>query len=348
MAKSSGITFEQIIAELQRKVYRPIYFLCGETDYYIDQISNYIEQHILSEDEKDLNQTVFFGKDSAIDQIISAARRYPVMSPYQVIIVKEAQELRDIDNLIYYLQKPLTSTILTFCYKHGKLDKRKKVASHIGNVGLLYETPPIYDNQVAGWITSYTKSIGLVVDSKAANMLADFLGTDLSRIVNEINKLKIILPNDNNRITPELVERNIGISKNYNAFEFCRAIGTRNILLANRIVEYVGNNDKQLTIHQLLPVLFSYFVTTLHLRYLQKPAKEHPSGHTLESAAAILKIHPYLLRDNQTAIQHYSEDKLIEIIHLIRIADAKSKGFETTSTTNGYQLLKELTFRILH
>ena len=232
MAKQASATFEQILSSMKSKAFAPVYLLRGEEDYYIDKISHYAEHEILSEDEKAFNLTIFYGKELAsADDVILAAKRYPMMSDYQVIIVKEAQNLKDWSRLEFYLKQPLKSTILIICYKHGKVDKRLKYVQSVDKNGILFESKRLYDNQVAGWIGSYCRERGIAIDVKATNMLAEFLGTDLSRIVNEIDKLIIILKDKGSKnITIDLVEQNIGISKEYNNFELIEALDRKSVV----------------------------------------------------------------------------------------------------------------------
>ena len=243
MAKQE-ITCEDILKELKAKHYAPIYYLMGEEPYYIDAIADYIAEHVLSETEKEFNQTIVYGADVDIATIINAAKRYPMMSEHQVVIVKEAQALRGLEELSYYLQKPQPSTILVFCHKHGALDRRKKLAAEIEKKGILFESKKLKEGQLPAFITSYMKRRGLDMEPKATSMLADFVGTDLSRLTGEMEKLIITLPKNQTRITPEQIERNIGISKDYNNFELRAALVEKDVLKANRIVKYFEENPK--------------------------------------------------------------------------------------------------------
>ncbi len=339
MAKQA-VTYDQIIAALQRKEYKPIYMLMGDEPYYIDKIADFIEQNVLTEDEKAFNQTVVYGKDADLGEIIMAAKRFPMMAEHQVIIVKEAQNIKNLDNLVFYLKQPQPSTILVFCYKYGKLDGRKKYTTEIAAKGVLFESKKLYDNQVAGWIEDYCKSKNLGIDPKAANMLADFLGNDLSRIVGEIDKLRIVIEQKGtHQITPEIVERNIGISKDYNTFELVKALGEHDIVKSNRIADYFGKNPKNNPLVKTIVVLFGFFGNLLLYHSLKDKSQMN--------VAAELHINPYFVRDYQQAARYYNSGKTLQIISDIRAADAKSKGFGNASTTDD-ELLKELVFRILH
>ncbi|MDR1698980.1 MAG: DNA polymerase III subunit delta, partial [Prevotellaceae bacterium] len=266
MAKQE-YSYEQILAELKSRQFRPIYFLMGEEPYYIDLLTDYITENVLTPDEREFNQTIMYGKDVDIDTIINTAKRFPMMSDYQVVVVKEAQNIKNMDNLMYYLQKPLKSTILVFNYKNGTLDRRKKLTSEIDKAGILFESKKIYDNQVAGWINNYVRQKNISIDAKATMMLAEYLGTDLSRIVNELDKLLITKPADAKSITPELVEENIGISKDFNNFELLNAVIQKDVLKCNRIIQYFAQNPKNNPLVVTLTVLFNYFATLMLYHY---------------------------------------------------------------------------------
>ena len=233
MAKET--TYEEIARELKNRIYKPVYYLMGEESYYIDRISEYIAQTVLNENEKEFNQTIVYGADTDIATVINAAKRYPMMSKYQVVIVKEAQNIKNIEELVYYLQKPLDSTILVLCHKHGTLDRRKKLAAEIEKVGVLFESKKIKDAQLPGFISSYLKRRSVEIEPKASEMMAEFVGADLSRMAGELEKLIITLPRGQKRITPEQIERNIGISKDYNNFEL------RNALVAKDVFQGIPN-----------------------------------------------------------------------------------------------------------
>lgn len=334
------LTCEAILKELKEKKYYPIYFLMGEESYYIDLIADYITNHILTDTEKEFNQTIVYGADTDIASIINAAKRYPMMSEHQVVIVKEAQTLRGLDELSYYLQKPQKSTILVFCHKHGVLDRRKKLAIEIEKSGILFESKRLKEAQLPAFINSYMKRRGIDLESKAVSMLADFVGTDLSRLTGEMEKLIITLPKNQTRITPELIERNIGISKDYNNFELRAALVEKDILKANRIVKYFEENQKNNPIQLTLSLLFGFF-SNLMLTYYAPDKSE-------QGIAAFLGLKtPWQAREYQNAMQKYSGVKTMHIISYIRNADAATKGIRNTSSNDG-DILRELVFRILH
>lgn len=339
MAKQE-VTYDDILKELRAKQYRPVYYLMGEESYYIDLIANYIANNILTETEKEFNLTVVYGGDTDIASIINAAKRYPMMSEHQVIIVKEAQSVRNMEELSYYLQKPLTSTILVLCHKHGVLDRRKKLAAEIEKNGVLFESKKIKENQLPAFITSYMKRKGFDMDPKAISMLTDFVGTDLSRLTGELEKLIITNPKNQTRITPEQIELNIGVSKDYNNFELRSAIIERDILKANKIVKYFDENPKTNPIQMTLSLLFGFF-SNLMLAYYA-PEK------TEQGIAAFLGLKtPWQSREYLMAMKRYSGIKTMQIIGEIRAADAQSKGIGNSSLSNG-DILRELIFKIFH
>ena len=264
MAKET--TYDEIARDLKNRVYKPVYYLMGEESYYIDRISDYIAQTVLTEEEREFNQTILYGVDTDVASIINAAKRYPMMSEYQVVIVKEAQNVKKIEELSYYLQKPLMSTILVICHKNGVLDKRKKLAAEISKIGVLFESKKMKDAQLPGFIASYLKRKQVDIEPKASEMMAEFVGTDLNRMAGELDKLIITLPAGSRRITPEQIERNIGVSKDYNNFELRNALLTRDVLKANKIIKYFEENPKTNPIQSTLSVLFGFF-SNLMLAY---------------------------------------------------------------------------------
>lgn len=338
MAKE--ITYEEIVRNLKNRVYSPVYFLMGEEDYYIDRISDYIMDTVLSEVEKEFNLTVLYGADTDMAGVINAAKRYPMMSEHQVIVVKEAQGLKGMEDLVYYLQKPLLSTILVFCYKHGTLDRRKKITAEIEKAGVLFESKKLKDTQLPGFISSFLKRKKVEIEPKASEMIAEFVGTDLNRLAGELEKLIITLPPGATRITPEQIERNIGISKDYNNFELRSALIEKDVLKANRIVKYFNDNPKNNPLQLTLAVLFNFF-SNLMLAYYA-PEK------TERGIAAQLGLRsPWQSREYMAAMRRYKGIKVMQIIEAIRTCDAKSKGIDNSSMSDG-DLLKELVYVILH
>ena len=338
MAKET--TYEEIARDLKNRIYKPVYYLMGEESYYIDRISEYIAQTVLNENEKEFNQTILYGADTDIATIINAAKRYPMMSKYQVVIVKEAQGVKNIDELSYYLQKPLESTILVLCHKHGVLDRRKKLAAEIEKVGVLFESKKIKDTQLAGFITSYLKRKSIEIEPKASEMMAEFVGTDLSRMAGELEKLIITLPKGQKRITPEQIEQNIGISKDYNNYELRNALIIKDVFKANQIIKYFEENPKTNPLQMTLSVLFNFF-SNLMLAYYAPEKSE-------QGIAAQLGLKsPWQSKDYLAAMRRYSGVKVMQIIGEIRYCDAKSKGVGNSSLGDG-ELLRELVYKILH
>lgn len=339
MAKQE-LSCDDILKELRAKQYRPIYYLMGEESYYIDLIADYITDNVLSETEKEFNLTVVYGADVDIATVINAAKRYPMMSEYQVVIVKEAQAIRNMEELSFYLQKPLNSTILVICHKHGTLDKRKKLAAEVEKVGILFESKKIKDSQLPAFINSYMKRKGIDMEPKASAMLADFVGTDLSRLTGELEKLIITLPAGQKRVTPEQIEKNIGISKDYNNFELRSALVEKDILKANKIIKYFEENPKTNPIQMTLSLLFNFY-SNLMLSYYSPEKTEQGIASWLGLKS------PWAARDYLTAMRRYNGVKTMQIIGEIRYADAKSKGVGNPSLSDG-DILRELVFKILH
>ena len=341
MAKENKeTTYEEIARDLKNRIYKPVYYLMGEESYYIDRISDYIAQTVLTDEEKEFNQTVLYGSDTDVPTIINAAKRYPMMSEYQVIIVKEAQNVKKIEDLSYYLQKPLMSTILVICHKHGVLDRRKKLAVEIANVGVLFESKKIKDAQLPGFISTYLKRKSVDIEPKASEMMAEFVGTDLNRMAGELDKLVITLPQGVRRITPEQVEKNIGVSKDYNNYELRSGLVARDILKANKIIKYFEENPKTNPLQATLSALFGFF-SNLMLAYYA-PEK------TEQGIANQLSLQPsWKAKDYMAAMRVYSGVKCMQIIGEIRYCDARSKGVDNSSLSDG-DLLRELVYKILH
>lgn len=338
MAKKT-LTYTEIITSLQAKKFAPIYLLMGEEPYYIDLISDYIEKNILTEDEKMMNQVVRYGKDSDVGSIINEARRFPMMATHQVIIVKEAQMLDKIEQLEMYLQKPLETTILVINYKYKSADKRKKWVTLAEQCGVVFESNKLRDYQMPAMIEQMAREKGMQINEKAKAMLTDFVGTDLAQMAGVIDKLRIILPKDNNQITPEIIELNIGISKDFNAFELTNALIRRDVLTANRIVHYFSQNEKEHPIQATLAVLFNFFSNLMCFHFLPNQQDDY--------VAKELKIHSFFVKDYKYAAKAYNKTQVFKIISLLREYDAKSKGIKNSSASGG-ELLKELVYKIMH
>lgn len=338
MAKET--TYEEIARNLKNKIYSPVYFLMGEEDYYIDRISDYIMDTVLTETEKEFNLTLLYGSDTDIVSIINAARRYPMMSKYLVVIVREAQNLKNLDELIHYLQKPMSSTILVMCYKHGTLDRRKKITAELEKAGVLFESKKLKDTQLPGFISSYLKRKQVEIEPKASEMMAEFVGTDLNRMAGELEKLIITLPAGQKRITAEQIERNIGISKDYNNFELRNALIEKDVFKANQIVKYFEDNPKNNPLQVTLAVLFNFF-SNLMLAYYAPDKSDQGIASQLGLRS------PWQAKDYMAGMRKYTGVKVMQIIGAIRTCDAKSKGIDNPSTPDG-ELLRELVYFILH
>ncbi|MEH6408155.1 MAG: DNA polymerase III subunit delta [Leeuwenhoekiella sp.] len=328
----------RIVADIKKGNIKPIYFLMGEESYYIDQLSDFIDKNVLTEEEKGFNQVVLYGRDVTIDDIVSQAKRYPMMAERQVVIVKEAQALsRDIDKLEAYAENPQPSTVLVICYKYKKLDKRKKVYKQIAKNGIVFESKRLYENQVGDWIRRVMSGKGYVVEPKAAHMLVEFLGTDLSKIYNELSKLMLVLPQGSN-ITPLAIEENIGISKDFNNFELRKAVGERDVLKAHRIINYFAQNPKDNPMVVTIALLFGFFQQLLMYHGLPSTDKA--------SVAKALGINPFFVSEYVSAARNYPMKQVSQIINLLRQADVKSKGVGAYNLAQG-DLLKELLVGIM-
>jgi DNA polymerase-3 subunit delta len=333
------VTYEEIISDLKNRIFKPVYFLAGEEPYYIDLITEYIQDKVLPEAEKAFNQIVLYGEDTNIAAIIDTARRFPMMASHQVLIIKEAQSLKKLDDLIVYLEKPLLSTILVISYKYKTVDKRTILYKTLESHGVYFESARVRDYLIPAWIERYLMLKGIKTDPSASAMLTEYLGTDLHKIVNELEKLIITLPPGKPFITTTLIEKNIGISKDYNNFELQKAIGEKNILKANMIVHYFADNPKDNPITLSIASIFGFFSKLLTFHYLTDKSKNN--------VAAVLKVNPFFVKDYENAASKYNVSKTMQIISLLRSYDMKSKGYGDPGTEPG-ELLKELVFRILH
>lgn len=332
---------EDILQELRKKKYYPIYAFMGEEDYYIDLLSNYITEHILTEEEKDFNLTVLYGADTDIVSVIQTARRYPIMASHQVVVVKEAQSLSgDWDDLATYLKAPNHSTLLVLCYKHGKMDKRKKAVSLIEKEGILFESKKLKDYQLPAFIEGYFKEKQIGIAPQTATLIGEFVGANLSRLVGELDKLLLTLPQGERQITPEMVERNIGISKEYNSFELKNALIAKDVFKANQIIKYFESNPKNNPVQPILALLHNFF-SNLMLAYYAPQKTEQGVMQCLGLKA------PWQVKEYLQAMRAYNAVKVMHIVSAIRDCDARSKGVKNASV-DSYQLLRQLIFFILH
>lgn len=330
--------YEDILANLQKKIYHPVYFLMGEESYFIDQITDYIAKYVLTDAEKGFNQQVLYGKDTDPLTIITHSRRFPMMANHQVIIVKEAQNIKDIESLEPYIKSPLKSTILVINYKYKTIDKRKNFAKLLDKNCVLFESKKIYDNQLPAWISSYLSCQRYAIEPQASAMLAEYLGTDLSKVANELNKLIITVP-AGTKITPDHIEKNIGISKEYNIFELQNALGEKNVLKTNQIINYFAANPTSNPITRTISSLYFYFMKILTYHFLTDKSQN--------AVASSLQVAPYFVKSYTAAARQYNPKKLVEIMGILREFDMKSKGVGNVSSTAA-DLQKEMIYRILH
>ncbi|MCX7862662.1 MAG: DNA polymerase III subunit delta [Bacteroidales bacterium] len=342
----ANLTYEQIIQELQKKIYKPIYFLMGDEPFFIDSITDFIEENILTENEKTFNLTVVYGKDIDLTGIVSLAKRYPMMANYQVVVVREAQNIRNLDAseigkkinpLLHYAQDPLPSTILVLAYKDKRLEKNRKLYKAIDNKGVIFDSKKIYEDKLPAWITAQFKQRGKQIDPSAALLMADSIGNNLSAIINEINKMIIFLENEKN-IRVEHVEKLIGVSKEFTNAELLKAIGKKNTTHAHKIVLYFASNPKDHPFQETLMWIFNFFQKLLLFKDTQ-----HLSDQEI---AAKLGINPYFLNDYKIAAKHYTRQQIIQLFHTIREYDLKSKGVDNQSEPQ--ELLKEFISKIIY
>lgn len=341
MAKKESNQYIDILKDIRNKNFKSIYFLMGEESYFIDLITDAIIEHALTNDERDFNQTIMYGADvDNYGAVVNAAKRYPMMAERQLVVVKEAQQIANIELLSFYLKQPLKSTILVINHKHGVV-KSKKILSEIEQVGVLFESKKLYDNQLPAFINNYVAASGRSIQNKAMQMMADFIGSDLNRLTSELDKLRISMGEDNSCITPEDVERNVGISKDFNNFELLNAIVNRNVVKANQIVNYFERNPKNNPFVVTISVLFGFF-SNLMITYFAADKSERGLMQELKLRTS------FQARDYMTAMRNYNAFKCIDVIALLRQYDARSKGIGATSNTSEGELLRELVFKIMH
>ena len=334
------MTFEQIITDIKSRNFKSVYLLMGDEPYYIDELTSLLIDTVLPEEERDFNQTILYGMETDVKSVITLARSFPMMSDYQLVVIKEAQNLSKIEELEVYAKNPLHTTILILNYKNGTLDKRKKLYAEIEKNGAVFESKKIPEYKIPGFISSYVQTKGLGIDQKSAQMLSDYLGNDLSKLTNEIAKLLIAIPPDQKRITAELIEENIGISKDFNNFELLKAIVEKDIFKINQIADYFDKNPKNNPLVMTMSVLFNFF-SNLMVCYWAKNKTEQGIAGELGFR------NPYQAKDYVQALKNYNAFKSMEIISLLRTYDAKSKGVGNVSASDG-ELLKELLYKITH
>jgi DNA polymerase III subunit delta len=340
----AAVSADSVIKDLKGGKYAPVYFLQGDEPYYIDYISDFIEKNCLNEGEKSFNQTILYGKDINMNTILQNAKRFPMMSERQVVIVKEAQEISDFgkestDKIFgAYLEKPLPSTVLVFCYKYKTLDARKTMTKNIDKFSVLVNSKKMYDDKLPNWVEGYFGDKKFKITSKGAIMMADFIGNNLSRLSNEADKLLINLK-EGQEVNEDLIEKYVGISKEFNVFELQKALVKKDILKSNQIVNYFEANPKNNPIIPIISVLFGFFSKVLMV---------HGADDKSESALAkMLQVNPYFVKDYISAARIYPLSKVVNIIHNLKQADLMSKGIDNVSAGDG-QILRELIFKILH
>ncbi len=331
------ITYDQLVIELKNKIYRKVYLLMGEETYFIDQITDMISNNILTEDEKAFNFSVYYGKDSDVKLIATNAKRYPMMANYQIILIKEAKDLKKIEELAFYLENPLKSTILVIAYKYDKYDKRKKLYTLCEKHGVVFYSKKLYENKIFEWVVTYLHGKGYTIDPVAVNLLIDFLGTEISKIANELNKLTVLLP-VGTKINGDHISQNIGISKEFNIFEYLKALGYRNVPKALQIAAYMGDHPKENRPDSIMDRLFDYFIKILLLNDLPNKSKDF--------ASAEMGINPYFFEDYRRASQFFTNARIVRAIAIIREYDAKIKGIGAVNVPAD-QLLMEMTCKIL-
>lgn len=333
-----AVTEKQLIEELKTGQYKPVYLLTGDENYYIDLVSDYFEKEVISPDFRDFDQTVVYGRDVDMTAVISLAKRYPMMSHVQLVLVKEAQDIsKGWELLATYLENPQPQTLLVFCYRYKKLDKRTKLYKAISAKGVIYEKNKLRDYEVPGWIANIVSQRGYSITQKGAVLIAESLGNDLAKIANELSKVYISLP-QGSVINEDVIESNIGISKDYNVFELQNAIGRRDIVQCNRIVNHFAANPKENPIQMILPSLYGYFIKVM--LFHQAPDKQQ--------AMADMKVHPYFMKDYETAASNYTLGKLASCIGYLYDTDLRSKGIRNSGNISDGELLKELVFKIIH
>lgn len=326
------------VADIKAGNLKPIYFLMGDEPYYIDRLADYIDENVLSDEEKGFNQTILYGRDVTVEDIISTCKRYPMMAERQVVIVREAQDLsRTIDKLESYAASPTPTTVLVICYKYKTLDKRKKLIKLLEKNALVFESKKLYENQVGDWIRRVLSGKNYSIEPKAAAMLVEFLGTDLSKINNELEKLQIILPKGS-AITPKIIEENIGFSKDFNNFELVKALGNYNKFKAYQIAQYFADNPKDNPMVVTTSTVFRYFMQLLQFHGLK--------DRSPKNVASVLKINPHFVNDYTQAVKNYPMKKVSGIVAALREVDVKSKGVGANLSQS--DLLKEMLISVFN
>lgn len=339
-AKKEGVTYEEIVRAVRAGNFAPVYYLMGEESYYIDKVSEFIVDSALKEEERDFNLMVCYGADVTADEVVNAAKRFPMMAQRQVVWVREAQNLQGKERLSFYLEHPQPTTVLILCHKHGVLDRRKKLASDIQKAGILFESKKLYESQLPGFVSAYLRRKGMAMEQNAVMMVCESVGSDLSRLSGELDKLVLALPEGETRIGASFVERHVGISKEFNNFELVSALVAKDVLKVNRIVKYFNDNPKNFSLQLTLSVMFGFFSNLMLAYYAPKRTEEGIAEWTEQPRWQVG-------RNILPAMRNYTGVKVMQIIGKLRETDAKSKGVGNTMATPG-DLLKELAYFILH
>ncbi len=340
-ASSTKINYDSIKNDIINRRFKPIYLFMGEESFFIDELTELLSDFVLTESEKDFNMLTFYGVDSDVNEIIASARRFPMMSDYQLIIIKEAQNLDKFELLDIYAKNPMLTTILVINYKYGTVDRRKSIVKRIDSVGVVFEFKKLYDNQMPGFIVSYLKTKEIGIDVKSAQMLSDFVGNDISKLIPQLQKLEVSLPIEpsQRKITAEMIELNVGISKDYNNFELVKAVAKKDITAASKIVDYFSKNAKENPIMATVAVLFNYFSNLIVCFWL--PKKDE---YSIMNALNIKSY--FFVQDYMDGVRNYNANKVMSIITELRYVDAASKGIDNISATHG-ELLKVLIYKIM-
>lgn len=339
--KKNGISYESIMKDLKARKFSPVYVLMGDESFYIDKLCDYISENVLKQEERDFNQSVVYGSDVTAAQIADLCKGYPMMAEYRVVVVKEAQNLKNWEALERYVEKPVKTTILVLCHKNGSFDRRKKMIPLVEKVGVVFESKKLYDRNLPGFIETYLKVRKATIEPKATQMIADHVGADLHRLTSELDKLLISLSESDRRVTPALVEKEIGVSKDFNAFELRSAIINRDVFKANQIINYFDSNPKSGSLFAILPLLFNYFQNLMIAYYAPNKRSENELAKFLDLRGT------WAVRDYMAGMRNYSGVKVMAIIDKMKEVDAKSKGLDNPFTSAG-ELMKELIFFILH
>lgn len=327
-----------VIKNIKAKQFEKIYFLHGEEPLFIEKISEAVQKYALEEHEKDFNLSIIYGKEAEPLSIISEARGYPMMAERRVVIIREAQDFKQIEELLPYFESPNEQTILVVEYKYKTYDTRKKLVKSAAQNGLVYKSEKVADYKLADWIAIYTKECGFGITPKASMLLAEFLGNDLSKIANELEKLAILIEKGTT-INEIHIEENIGISKDYNVFELVNAVSIRDIVKANKIVDYFDHNSKATSIVVVVSSLFNHFARLMKIHFVENKSKE--------AVAASLRIHPFVASQLINSSKIFNPKKIAANIAILLEYDLKSKGINNHSFTEG-QLMKEMIYRLMH